>query len=105
MRMAPPPTEVEKAEAQITDAGKSNTPAYRLIPSKVAVQQAKELNMELSNSDIPVSSSLYFQFACITVEFFTTLPLNNRLVWFVNSYSSLIDWLLEGQRGPSYLYS
>ena len=68
MRMAPPPTEVEKAEAQITDAGKSNTPAYRLIPSKVAVQQAKELNMELSNSDIPVSSSLYFQFACIVVE-------------------------------------
>jgi len=54
MRMAPPPAEVERAEAKIMDADKSDVPAYRLIPSKSSVQQAKEFNVELSTSDVPL---------------------------------------------------
>lgn len=53
MRMAPPPAEVEKAEAKIMEA-KAESPAYRLIPSKASVKQAKEYGMELSSSDIPL---------------------------------------------------
>ena len=54
MRMAPPPVEVERAEGMILDKGKADSPSYRLIPSKVSVQQAKEFNSELSNSDLPL---------------------------------------------------
>mmetsp|Transcript_10585 Transcript_10585/g.25491 ORF Transcript_10585/g.25491 Transcript_10585/m.25491 type:complete len:351 (-) Transcript_10585:400-1452(-) len=54
MRMAPPPVEVERAEGKILDAGKADSPSYRLIPSKVSVQQAKELNLKLSDSDFPL---------------------------------------------------
>ena len=53
MRMAQPPAEVEKAEAQIMD-DKASSPAYRLIPSKSSVKQAKEYGMDVSNSDIPL---------------------------------------------------
>lgn len=50
--MAPPPVEVEKAEAELST---SDSPKkYRLIPSKAAVEQAKELNMNLADSDIPL---------------------------------------------------
>mmetsp|Transcript_20257 Transcript_20257/g.41739 ORF Transcript_20257/g.41739 Transcript_20257/m.41739 type:complete len:339 (+) Transcript_20257:62-1078(+) len=55
MRMSPPPSEVEKAEAQIMNSeSKSASPTYRLVPSQRSVQQAKEYGLELSNSDIPL---------------------------------------------------
>jgi len=55
MRMAPPPTEVVTAEENLVNLGKSSdSPAYRLVPSKTSVQQAKEFGLELSNSDIPL---------------------------------------------------
>jgi hypothetical protein len=52
MRMAPPPQEVEKAEQELTEGGSQKV--YRLIPSKAAVEQAKEFKMDLAESDIPL---------------------------------------------------
>jgi len=52
MRMAPPPSEVQTAEEKIMNS--ENAPEYRLVPSKLAMQQAKEFNVELSNSDVPL---------------------------------------------------
>lgn len=54
MRMAPPPSEIEKAEAKIMESGKAESPTYRLIPSKTSVKQAKEYGLEVSNSDVPL---------------------------------------------------
>jgi len=54
MRMAPPPAEVEQAESVIMAEGKSGSPGYRLIPSKASVDQAKEFDMEVSESDVPL---------------------------------------------------
>lgn len=54
MRMAPPPVEVAQAEATIMAEGKSGSPAYRLIPSKVSVDQAKEFDMAVAESDVPL---------------------------------------------------
>lgn len=54
MKMAPPPIEVEQAEAKIMEIGRSESPAYRLVPSKTSMAQAKELGLELSDSDIPL---------------------------------------------------
>eukprot|EP00980_Cylindrotheca_fusiformis_P005002 scaffold1062_cov130-Cylindrotheca_fusiformis.AAC.8 len=50
MRMAPPPAEVEKAESELSTTDRK----YRLVPSKAAIEQAKELNMNLSDGDIPL---------------------------------------------------
>ena len=54
MRMAPPPSEVEKAESVIMSMEKSESPSYRLIPSKTSVEQAKEFGLELTKSDVPL---------------------------------------------------
>jgi hypothetical protein len=49
--MAPPPVEVQVAEADLT----SGVPKkFRLVPSRVAVQQAKEFDMDLATNDIPL---------------------------------------------------
>lgn len=56
MRMAPPPSEIQKAEAELAsniETGVSPR-TYRLIPSKTAVDQAKEFNMKLAENDIPL---------------------------------------------------
>jgi hypothetical protein len=50
--MAPPPPEVEKAEQELNEG--SSSKSYRLIPSKMAKEQAKELKMNLAESDIPL---------------------------------------------------
>lgn len=54
MRMAPPPSEVEKAESVIMSMEMSESPFYRLIPSKTSVEQAKEFGLELTKSDVPL---------------------------------------------------
>jgi len=54
MRMAPPPAEVERAEGKILNSDKSDARDYRLVPSKLSVQQAKEFDLTLSSSDIPL---------------------------------------------------
>jgi hypothetical protein len=52
MRMAQPPAEVERAESELSS---SDSPKkYRLVPSKAAIEQAKEFNMNLADSDIPL---------------------------------------------------
>lgn len=51
--MAPPPTEIEKAEQELSAEGGSKK-VYRLIPSKAAVEQAKEFNMNLAENDLPL---------------------------------------------------
>jgi hypothetical protein len=50
MRMAPPPTEIQKAEDSLSNSGKT----YTLIPSKRALADAAELKIDLSNSDFPL---------------------------------------------------
>ncbi|CAJ1966889.1 unnamed protein product [Cylindrotheca closterium] len=51
MRMAPPPPEIEKAEAQLSEnPGKK----YRLIPSKPSVEQANEYKLNLLENDVPL---------------------------------------------------
>lgn len=56
MRMAPPPSSIEKAEEQIRTASESgeSSRTYRLVPSKTAVSAAKDFNMDLADSDIPL---------------------------------------------------
>ncbi len=56
MRMAPPPVEIQKAETYLISSAETDTPpkSYRLIPSKTAVEQAKEFNMKLRDNDIPL---------------------------------------------------
>lgn len=49
--MAPPPSEVEKAEAALSENPEK---LYRLIPSKAAVDQANEYKMNLLANDIPL---------------------------------------------------
>jgi hypothetical protein len=52
MRMAPPPSEVERAEGNLLS---NNEKSYFLIPSTKAIEQYKEFNVgDLSNSDIPL---------------------------------------------------
>ncbi len=52
MRMAPPPPEIERAENALTAASGTT---YRLVPSQIAVEQAKEFDMNLLTSgDIPL---------------------------------------------------
>jgi hypothetical protein len=46
--MAPPPTEIEKAEAELTQK------EYHLIPSKAAIEQAKEYNIDLTPNNLPL---------------------------------------------------
>lgn len=53
MRMAPPPVEVEKAEAELS-SNPDNAKTYRLVASKAALTQAKEFNMDLAANDIPL---------------------------------------------------
>lgn len=50
--MAPPSTEVQNAEADLSNSDSPKT--YRLVPSKAAKEQAKEFNMQLADSDIPL---------------------------------------------------
>jgi hypothetical protein len=50
MRMAPPPIEIQKAEDSLSNNGKT----FTLIPSKRALADAAELNIDLSNSDFPL---------------------------------------------------
>lgn len=50
MRMAPPPTEIQRAEDSLGNSGKT----YTLIPSKRALADAAELKIDLSNSDFPL---------------------------------------------------
>jgi hypothetical protein len=50
MRMAPPPAEVQKAETEL----ETSTKSYRLVPSKAAIEQAKEFGMNLRENDIPL---------------------------------------------------
>ena len=56
MRMAPPPPEVQKAEAELANSAENGTPrkSYRLVPSKAAIEQAKEFGMNLKENDIPL---------------------------------------------------
>ena len=54
MRMAPPPAEIEKAEQELASTEGGSQKVYRLIPSKAAVSQAKEFNMNLVESDVPL---------------------------------------------------
>lgn len=57
MRMAPPPPEIQKAEAELSsNTENSGRPAvtYRLVPSKSAVEEAKEFNLNLAENDIPL---------------------------------------------------
>jgi Tic22-like family len=49
--MATPPIEIEKAETDMRSGGPK---MYRLIPSKTALQQARELDMDLGTNDIPL---------------------------------------------------
>ena len=49
--MAPPPAEVAKAEQELTEGSQKT---YRLIPSKAAIDQAKEFKMDLAENDIPL---------------------------------------------------
>lgn len=49
--MAPPPPEIEKAESAMSE---NPDKAYRLIPSKAALEQAKEFKMDLQANDIPL---------------------------------------------------
>jgi hypothetical protein len=52
MRMAPPPSEVERAEGNLLS---NNEKSYFLIPSTKAIDQYKEFNVgDLSKSDIPL---------------------------------------------------
>ena len=50
--MAPPPTEIAKAEAELTTTSSEKT--YRLIPSKAAIEQAKEYNIDLTTNNMPL---------------------------------------------------
>lgn len=52
MKMAPPPVEVEQVEAKIMAGEK--VPPYHLVPSKTSLEQAKELNVEMTESDVPL---------------------------------------------------
>ena len=56
MRMAPPPAEVAQAEAELASSLENggSSKSYRLIPSKAALEQAKEFNMNLAANDIPL---------------------------------------------------
>ncbi len=49
--MAPPPVEVQMAEADLA-SGVQKT--YHLLPSRAALQQANEFNMDLATNDIPL---------------------------------------------------
>jgi hypothetical protein len=50
MRMAPPPSEIQKAEESLV--GSDTT--FTLVPSKQALADAAELKIELSSSDFPL---------------------------------------------------
>ena len=50
--MAPPPAEIEQAEAKIMAGDRSDI--FRLVPSKISVEQAKQLDLETSQSDVPL---------------------------------------------------
>jgi hypothetical protein len=52
MRMAQPPVEVEKAESELSNS--ESPKKYRLVPSKAALEQAKEYNTKVADSDIPL---------------------------------------------------
>ena len=56
MRMAPPPVEIQKAEAELAESAETGTSrkSYRLIPSKAAIEQAKEFGVTLKENDIPL---------------------------------------------------
>jgi len=56
MRMAPPPIEIERAEKELSASIESGqTPkSYHLISSKVAIEQAKELNLNIGENDLPL---------------------------------------------------
>jgi hypothetical protein len=49
--MATPPTEIAKAEAELTS---SSEKTYRLIPSKAAIEQAKQYNIDLTTNNLPL---------------------------------------------------
>ena len=49
--MAPPPVEIEKAEAGLSE---NSDKVYRLVPSKAALEQANEYKMTLQTNDIPL---------------------------------------------------
>lgn len=53
--MAPPPSEVAKAEQDLSvgEAG-SDQKKYRLVPSKTALRQAEEFKMDLADNDLPM---------------------------------------------------
>jgi hypothetical protein len=48
--MDSPPPAIENAVQEISSSQKT----YHLIPSKAAIEQAKEFNMELSTNDLPL---------------------------------------------------
>ena len=55
--MAPPPVEVERAEAELSNTSSENSATqkkYRLVPSKESIKQAKEYNIDLTENDIPL---------------------------------------------------
>jgi hypothetical protein len=56
MRMAPPPAEVARAEQELNAAIEADTApkSYRLIPSKVAIEQALAMKMKVADNDIPL---------------------------------------------------
>ena len=56
MRMAPPPVEIARAESELSTTIESGrTPmSYHLVPSKSAVEQAKELHVNIGENDIPL---------------------------------------------------
>lgn len=86
MRMAPPPAEVEQAEATIMAVAKSDSPVYRLIPSKISVEQAKELDLDLTQSDVPLFIADRLAFASTKGA---QLPLFLNKDDCVNSYKRL----------------
>mmetsp|Transcript_14048 Transcript_14048/g.20515 ORF Transcript_14048/g.20515 Transcript_14048/m.20515 type:complete len:366 (+) Transcript_14048:589-1686(+) len=53
MRMAPPPSEIQKAEEEAS-AEEGTTKKFRLVPSSAAVKDASSLSMTLADGDIPL---------------------------------------------------
>jgi len=50
MRMAPPPSEIQKAEDSLVDSAKT----YNLIPSNHALADANEMKLDLAANDFPL---------------------------------------------------
>lgn len=54
MKMAPPPTEVRKAEEAIENDVSAQSKTYKLIPSSAAMEDAASIKMEVTDGDVPL---------------------------------------------------